>query len=83
VQLLDIMLRHKYLRDDPTKIRRAFEILDQSKKGIIEADTLSALLKTIGEPFSEEEVKEMLSAATDPEKGTIDYEKYIMLLVSD
>lgn len=30
-----------------------------------------------GEPFQQEELEEMLSAAVDPEKGTILYKEYV------
>ena len=31
----------------------------------------------LGEPFQQEELEEMLSAAVDPEKGTILYKEYV------
>lgn len=34
----------------------------------------------IGEPFQQEELEEMLSAAVDPEKGSILYKEYVSRL---
>lgn len=36
-----------------------------------------------GEPFSQEEMEEMLSAAIDPESNSINYKDYITMMVID
>ena len=36
-----------------------------------------------GEPFTQEEMEEMLSAAVDPDKGSIYYKDYVPLMVVD
>lgn len=36
-----------------------------------------------GEPFSQEEMEEMLSAAVDPESNSIHYKDYIAMMVVD
>lgn len=36
-----------------------------------------------GEPFSQEEMEEMLSAAIDPESNAIHYKDYITMMVID
>ena len=36
-----------------------------------------------GEPFSQEEMEEMLSAAIDPESNSIHYKDYITMMVID
>ena len=36
-----------------------------------------------GEPFSQEEMEEMLSAAVDPESNSIHYKDYITMMVID
>lgn len=42
-----------------------------------------SLLISPGEPFSQEEMEEMLSAAIDPESNTINYRDYITMMVID
>ena len=33
-----------------------------------------------GEPFTQEELEEMLSAAVDPDKGSIQYKEYVSIM---
>lgn len=42
-----------------------------------------AFLSFPGEPFSQEEMEEMLSAAIDPESNSIRYKDYIAMMVVD
>lgn len=42
-----------------------------------------SLLVSPGEPFSQEEMEEMLSAAIDPESNAINYRDYIAMMVID
>ncbi len=58
-------------------------MLDVEKKGYIEADQLEMLMKTYGEKFSPEEVKDMMTVAVDAEQGKIFYEDYAELLAAD
>jgi Ca2+-binding EF-hand superfamily protein len=41
------------------------------------------LCLSIGEPFTQEEMEEMLSAAVDPEKGVIFYKDFVAMMVVD
>lgn len=43
----------------------------------------SPFLSFPGEPFSQEEMEEMLSAAIDPESNSIHYKDYIAMMVVD
>ena len=38
---------------------------------------------TTGEPFTQEEMEEMLSAAVDPDKGIIFYKDFVSMMVVD
>ena len=40
-------------------------------------------LSISGEPFTQEEIDEMLSAAVDPDKGTVLYKDYASLMTID
>lgn len=44
-------------------------MIDQEKRGYIEPEKLAGLLSSFGEPFSTQEIEEMLAAAVNPEKG--------------
>ena len=62
---------------------RAFEVLDPAKRGFLTKDELVKYMTEEGEPFSQEEMEEMLSAAIDPESNTINYRDYITMMVVD
>ncbi|XP_051003938.1 dynein regulatory complex protein 8 [Acomys russatus] len=62
---------------------QAFEVLDPAKRGILTKEELVKYMTEEGEPFSQEEMEEMLSAAIDPESNAINYRDYISMMVVD
>ncbi|XP_047376402.1 dynein regulatory complex protein 8 isoform X1 [Sciurus carolinensis] len=62
---------------------RAFEVLDSAKHGFLTKEELVKYMTEEGEPFSQEEMEEMLSAAIDPESNSINYKEYITMMVID
>ncbi|KAI4563024.1 hypothetical protein MJT46_010633 [Ovis ammon polii x Ovis aries] len=62
---------------------RAFEVLDPAKRGFLSKDELIKYMTEEGEPFSQEEMEEMLSAAIDPESNSVLYKDYITMMVID
>ena len=73
-----ILLENQYPRDSEDKLLRAFRTLDPDNKGYIEADKLRNLLTTHGERFSQEEIDDFLTFASDSESGLMHYEDYVM-----
>ncbi|XP_015713168.1 dynein regulatory complex protein 8 isoform X2 [Coturnix japonica] len=62
----------------------AFEALDENKNGYITKEELVKHMTEEGEPFTEEEMEEMLSSAIDPKTDAVHYRDYILkLLVED
>ncbi|XP_064014744.1 dynein regulatory complex protein 8 isoform X4 [Pogoniulus pusillus] len=61
----------------------AFETLDENKRGYLTKEELVKYLTQEGEPFSQEEMEDMLSTALDPETNTIRYRDYIAMLIVD
>ncbi|CAH8498603.1 unnamed protein product [Schistosoma bovis] len=59
---------------------KAFLILDSEKKGFLSADALESYMVSSGEPFTKEEIEEMLAAATDLSKGKIMYRDFVIQL---
>eukprot|EP01137_Pigoraptor_chileana_P013227 Opistho-2@4603 len=78
--MLRLMKDRKYQRDSEDLIMKAFQILDADAKGYLTTEELTRALTLNGEPFSQEEIDEMLTAAVDPEKGVIYYDDYAVLL---
>ena len=59
-------------------------MLDPSKRGFLTKEEFVKYMTEEGEPFSQEEMEEMLSDAIDPESNSIRYKDYItMMLVDD
>lgn len=59
---------------------KAFQVLDSENKGYLTQEDLTKYMSEEGEPFTQEELEEMLSAAIDPEKRTILYRDYASVM---
>ncbi|OXB66779.1 hypothetical protein ASZ78_015119 [Callipepla squamata] len=57
--------------------------LDENRSGYITKEELVKHMTEEGEPFTEEEMEEMLSSAVDPETNAVHYRDYISVLVVD
>ncbi|KAJ3074275.1 Dynein regulatory complex protein 8 [Podochytrium sp. JEL0797] len=62
------------IRNDEEEIYRAFVALDSEKKGFLLPDDLRRFMMTEGEPFTQDEMDEMLAACTDTSDNKIYYE---------
>ncbi|CAB1330687.1 unnamed protein product [Coregonus sp. 'balchen'] len=62
---------------------QAFEVLDKQKKGHLELEELTKYMTQEGEPFTQEEMEEMLSAALDPDKNVIFYKDFVSMMTVD
>lgn len=59
------------------ELLKAFQVLDKDHSGYLTRDYISKILTEKGEPFSQEELNEMLAVASDTQTGLIMYELYI------
>ncbi|XP_038617367.1 dynein regulatory complex protein 8 isoform X1 [Tachyglossus aculeatus] len=76
------VLMEKRYRPIPEDILlRAFEVLDPSKRGHLTKEELVKFMTEEGEPFTQEEMEEMLSAAVDPDSNIINYKDYLAMMV--
>ncbi|XP_078085627.1 dynein regulatory complex protein 8 [Mustelus asterias] len=75
-----VLLERKYRPQPEDVILRAFEVLDQTKNGYLTQEELTKYLTEEGEPFTQEEMEEMLSAAVDPDKNVILYKDFVTLM---
>ncbi|XP_048391567.1 dynein regulatory complex protein 8 [Stegostoma tigrinum] len=75
-----VLLERKYRPQPEDVILQAFEVLDQTKKGYLTQEELTKYLTEEGEPFTQEEMEEMLSAAVDPEKNVIFYKDFAAMM---
>nr|XP_022908550.1 EF-hand calcium-binding domain-containing protein 2-like isoform X2 [Onthophagus taurus] len=73
---------HKYEPPSPDALLEAFHVLDPLGKGYITREYITQLMTEKGEPFSQDEIDEMLEVAIDPSTQTVPYEFYINKLVN-
>lgn len=65
----------------PEKLLEAFRVLDVEGKGVISKYYIAKLMMEEGEPFTQEELDEMMATAVDIQTGDIPYEYYINSLM--
>ncbi|XP_053314773.1 dynein regulatory complex protein 8 [Spea bombifrons] len=78
-----VLLERRYRPISDDIILRAFEVLDENKKGYLTRDELVKYMTEEGEPFTQEEMEEMISAAVDPDKNIVPYKDYAAMMVID
>ncbi|KAM8946269.1 dynein regulatory complex protein 8 [Pelodytes ibericus] len=79
-----VLLERRYRPISEEVLLRAFEVLDENKKGHLTKEELVKYMSEEGEPFTQEEMEEMISAAVDPEKNIVFYKDYTaMMIVED
>uniref|UniRef100_K7FCT8 EF-hand calcium binding domain 2 n=1 Tax=Pelodiscus sinensis TaxID=13735 RepID=K7FCT8_PELSI len=78
-----VLMERRYRPIPEDVLLRAFEVLDVNKCGHLTKEELVKYMTEEGEPFTQEEMEEMLSAAVDPETNTVRYKDYITMMVVD
>ncbi|KAM8819321.1 dynein regulatory complex protein 8 [Rhynchonycteris naso] len=81
--MTNVLLERRYRPIPEDTLLRAFEILDTAKRGFLSKEELIKYMTEEGEPFSQEEMEEMLSAAIDPESNSLHYKDYLTMMVID
>ncbi|KAM7343189.1 dynein regulatory complex protein 8-like isoform 1-T1 [Cochliomyia hominivorax] len=76
-----LLAEHKMEPAEPEKLLEAFHVLDPENRGTLTKDYLSKLMMEEGEPFTQEELDEMMAVAIDPLTGLIPYEFYLNQLM--
>ncbi|XP_056633889.1 dynein regulatory complex protein 8-like [Diorhabda sublineata] len=77
----DLFTQHKFLPPTPDKLLEAFRRLDPRGIGCLTKEELTNLMTTEGEPFTNDELEEMMEIAFDPLSKTINYEYYVNQLL--
>uniref|UniRef100_A0A182K4J1 EF-hand domain-containing protein n=1 Tax=Anopheles christyi TaxID=43041 RepID=A0A182K4J1_9DIPT len=78
-----LIAEHKMEPAPPEKLLKAFRVLDQEGKGFVDKEYMTKLITEEGEPFTVEELEEMMAVAVDMATDKIAYELYLnQLLVS-
>ncbi|XP_020903178.1 dynein regulatory complex protein 8 [Exaiptasia diaphana] len=80
-EMLKVLLERRYKPSPEDQLSKAFDVLDQEKNGYLTTEELTKYMTEEGEPFTQEEMEEMLSAAVDPEKGVVFYKDFVAMMV--
>ncbi|NP_001187690.1 dynein regulatory complex protein 8 [Ictalurus punctatus] len=78
-----ILMDNKFRPIPEDLLLQAFEVLDEQKNGHLGPKDLTKYLTQEGEPFSQEEMDEMLSAALDPDKQLVFYREFVNMMTLD
>ncbi|XP_042189051.1 dynein regulatory complex protein 8 [Callorhinchus milii] len=79
-----LLLKKTYRPYPENVLLRAFEVLDTDNKGYLTQEGLTKFMTEEGEPFTQEEMDEMLSASLDPDQNVILYKEFVsMMTVED
>ena len=76
-----ILMEKKFQPASEEKLLKAFQVLDNEKKGYLTTEEFTKYFTTEGEPLIEEELEEMLRQAVNPDKGVIVYKDFLPHLV--
>ncbi|XP_066450659.1 dynein regulatory complex protein 8 [Eleutherodactylus coqui] len=76
-----VLLERRYRPIPEDVLLRAFEVLDEKNKGFLTKDELLKYMTEEGEPFTQEEIEEMISASVHPDKNIVPYKEYIAMMV--
>jgi calmodulin len=82
-EFLTMMARKMKDTDSEEEIREAFKVFDRDGNGFISAAELRHVMTSIGEKLTDEEVDEMIREADTDGDGTINYNEFVQLLVSN
>lgn len=64
------------------KVKAAFKVFDKDGLGYVGTKEMKSILSTIGEPLSEEDLKELIKEADPNGEGTINYSEFIKIMFS-
>lgn len=59
--------------------RECFKALDPENKGVT-ASELAAAMRSLGKPYSDQEIQDMISTADKHGKGKVDFQDFLTLL---
>ena len=70
-------------RDQERDMREAFKVLDIQGKGFINEAELRQIMCTLGEPLTQEEFNLLMTKCEKDSDGTILYDQFVDMLISD
>lgn len=77
-----VMEGHGIENDSEDVILASFKIFDNQGKGKIAATELCAIVKNMGEPFTDEEAEQMMAAMDIDGSGEVDYAEWLRTMMA-
>lgn len=81
-EFIYILTRKMRETDAEEELQEAFKVFDRDGDGKIPKDELSLIMKSIGEPLSQEELDQFIKEADTNKDGYIDYAQFVHLMLS-
>ncbi|XP_035016490.1 dynein regulatory complex protein 8 [Hippoglossus stenolepis] len=81
--MTNVLLEKKFPPIPEDLLLQAFKVLDKDNKGYLEPEEMTKYMTQEGEPFTQEEMEEMLTALADTEKNHIYYTDVMSQLTID
>ena len=70
-------MAHNLSADQAAELKKAFEVMDANKDGVVSKDELTTLLKGLGEDVTDDVVEEMMKIADENGDGKIQFEEFV------
>jgi len=69
--------------EDERELREAFRVLDKGNKGVINVEDLKWILRSLGDDLTDDEIEDMIAETDTDGSGTVDYDEFRNLMVSE
>ena len=66
----------KLTEEQTAELRKAFDVMDANKDGVVTKDELRTLLKGLGEEVTDEVVDEMINIADENGDGKVQFDEF-------
>ena len=73
----------KLTAEQSEELKKAFEVMDANKDGVVTKDELKSLLKGLGEEVTDEVIDEMIKIADENGDGKIQFDEFCKAATSD
>ncbi|XP_013779831.1 troponin C [Limulus polyphemus] len=60
-------------------LRKAFDMFDRDKKGVIHTNMVSTILRTLGQTFEEKDLKDLIAEIDQDGSGELEFEEFMAL----